>query len=61
MPGAGKLSDIAKVPLLMKESPVKVREIWLERRIESRSKGALTHVAQVPRESDGRGRGERSN
>lgn len=32
MPGAaGKLSEIAKVPLLMKESPVRVREIWLER------------------------------
>ncbi|CAL1141398.1 unnamed protein product [Cladocopium goreaui] len=29
--GAAKLSDIAKVPLLIKESPVRVREIWLER------------------------------
>mmetsp|Transcript_62197 Transcript_62197/g.128652 ORF Transcript_62197/g.128652 Transcript_62197/m.128652 type:complete len:228 (+) Transcript_62197:37-720(+) len=29
--GASKLGDIAKVPLLLKESPVKVREIWLER------------------------------
>lgn len=29
--GAKKLSDIAKVPLLLKESPVRVREIWLEK------------------------------
>ncbi|CAK0873391.1 unnamed protein product [Prorocentrum cordatum] len=31
-PGAlTKLGDIAHVPLLMKESPVRVREIWLEK------------------------------
>mmetsp|Transcript_133217 Transcript_133217/g.371363 ORF Transcript_133217/g.371363 Transcript_133217/m.371363 type:complete len:249 (-) Transcript_133217:105-851(-) len=29
--GARQLSDIAKVPLLMRESPARVREIWLEK------------------------------
>jgi len=29
--GVGRLSDIAKVPLLMKESSARVREVWLER------------------------------
>merc|ERR1719401_3273416 len=41
-PGASgspaKLSDFAKVPLLMKESPARVREIWLEQfRIKERA------------------------
>mmetsp|Transcript_786 Transcript_786/g.796 ORF Transcript_786/g.796 Transcript_786/m.796 type:complete len:245 (-) Transcript_786:46-780(-) len=32
LPGGPKqLSDVAKVPMLKKESPVKVRDIWLER------------------------------
>lgn len=33
--GVGGLSDIAKVPLLMQESPARVREIWLERHRET--------------------------
>mmetsp|Transcript_31949 Transcript_31949/g.74815 ORF Transcript_31949/g.74815 Transcript_31949/m.74815 type:complete len:241 (+) Transcript_31949:55-777(+) len=30
LPGAQRLSDIAKVPLLAKEAPSKVRDLWLE-------------------------------
>eukprot|EP00929_Paragymnodinium_shiwhaense_P016851 TRINITY_DN125504_c0_g1_i1.p1 TRINITY_DN125504_c0_g1~~TRINITY_DN125504_c0_g1_i1.p1 ORF type:complete len:238 (-),score=28.71 TRINITY_DN125504_c0_g1_i1:110-823(-) len=43
--GASKLSDIAKVPLLVRESPVRVREIWLERFKDDPSKfaGAMSN------------------
>ena len=35
VPGMQQLSDIAKLPLLQRESPTRVREIWLEKFRES--------------------------
>eukprot|EP00933_Yihiella_yeosuensis_P075551 TRINITY_DN8499_c2_g1_i1.p1 TRINITY_DN8499_c2_g1~~TRINITY_DN8499_c2_g1_i1.p1 ORF type:complete len:229 (+),score=30.37 TRINITY_DN8499_c2_g1_i1:105-791(+) len=40
--GTSKLSDLAKVPLLKQETPVRVREIWLEQ-----YRNSLTTVAGV--------------